>query len=393
MSKPVVASFCSTFLKAEMQHVYRQVTGLRRYHCAVITQEYRNSELFPFPDLQILPEASIGILERGWRKYVLREPALIYRGQCSTLLRLLAERDQPVDLMHVYFGHAGVHLLPFIERWDRPVVVSFHGMDAMPRPKDKTYDSNMRRLLQKLPLVLARSQSLAHVLMDWGCPGEKIRINGTSVPLDSFSYIPRKFPEDGAWKMIQVCRFIEKKGLDLTLQAFAKFRERFPKAELLLVGEGALEPKLRLMAADLGIANAVAFPGFQKPAELAKLLHGSYIFLHPSRITAGKDQEGIPNTMLEAMATGLPVVATRHGGIPEAVEHGKTGLLCPENEAECLTRALFELADSPELLASMGAAAARSVQEHFSADRQIEKLEGYYDEARERFASISARQP
>jgi len=84
---------------------------------------------------------------------------------------------RPADLMHVYFGHTGVHLLPFIQEWRQPCVVSFHGMDIQPRPHQAGYDDMMRDLLKTIPLVLARSRSLFDALENWGCPREKLRLN------------------------------------------------------------------------------------------------------------------------------------------------------------------------------------------------------------------------
>ena len=127
--KPVVASYCTTFLKPEMRHIYRQVTGLRRYSTFVMTRQRREAAQFPFADVEVIPRARKNFVKRFWLKYVARKPPVYYRGELQVILKLL--RRRPADLMHIYFGHTGVHLLPFIEEWDRPCVVSFHGMDSM----------------------------------------------------------------------------------------------------------------------------------------------------------------------------------------------------------------------------------------------------------------------
>jgi colanic acid/amylovoran biosynthesis glycosyltransferase len=95
-----------------------------------------------------------------------------------------------------------------------------------------------------------------------------------------------------------------------------------------------------------------------------------------------QNQEGVPNSMLEAMATGLPVLATTHGGIPEAVTHERTGLLVPERDEEALFRAMCQMTAEPDVLYILGQAASRAVREDFEQGKQIEKLESYYDEAR-----------
>ena len=137
-------------------------------------------------------------------------------------------------------------------------------------------------------------------------------------------------------------------------------------------------------ARECGVGDAVELRGFLAQQELATLYAAAHVFLHPSEMPPDQNQEGVPNSMLEAMATGLPVLATTHGGIPEAVTHEKTGLLVAEKDDEALFRAMVHLTDDTELLYLYGQAAARAVREEFEQGRAIEKLEGFYDEARQR---------
>jgi colanic acid/amylovoran biosynthesis glycosyltransferase len=380
MPTPIVASYCTTFLKPEMRHIYRQVTGLRRHSTFVMTRERLGEEEFPFPDVELIPRARKNFVKRFWLKYVRRKPAVYYRGELQVLLKLL--RRRPADLMHVYFGHTGVHLLPFIEEWDRPVVVSFHGMDIQPRPDQAGYDDQMRELLRVVPLVLARSHSLFAALEAWGCPREKLRLNRTGIPLEEFPFVPRARPADGAWRFVQACRLIEKKGLLTAVRAFARFHATHPRARLVIAGEGPMKEPLRALAGELGLAGAVELRGFLGQRELAQLYAESHLFLHPSEMPADQNQEGVPNSMLEAMATGLPVVATRHGGIPEAVTDGRTGLLVGERDPAALATALERMTGDPGWLAVLGEAAARAVRAEFEQGQAIERLEGFYEEAR-----------
>ncbi len=378
---PVVASYCTTFLKPEMRHIYRQVSGLRRWQTFILTRERKCEDQFPFDDVELIPRARKNFVKRFWLKYVQRVPAVYYRGELQEVIKLMERR--PADLMHIYFGHTGVHLLPFIKEWDKPCVVSFHGMDIQPRPDQPGYDEQMHELLQTAPLLLARSHSLMDRLAAMGAPRNRLRLNRTGIPLEAFPFLQRPAPADGAWQFVQACRLIAKKGLRTSLRAFARFRDRWPAAKFVLAGDGPMRAEVEKMVAEMELGGAVELRGFLDQAGLAKLYAESHIFLHPSEMTEDLNQEGVPNSMLEAMATGLPVAATLHGGIPEAVTDGATGFLVEERDDEGLASAMLRLAGDPEMWARMGAAAAQSVQEEFSQARAIEKLEGFYDEAKQ----------
>jgi colanic acid/amylovoran biosynthesis glycosyltransferase len=376
---PVVASYCTTFLKPEMLHIYRQVTGLQKFQTFVMTKERTNEDRFAFDAVEVLPRPRINFLSRFHQKYLLRLEPVFYRGEYQQLTSVLERRH--ADLLHVYFGHTGVHLLPFIRNWSGPTVVSFHGMDVMPRPTEPGYDDRMRELLATLPMVLARSNSLAERLEALGCDPQKIRVNRTGIPLEAFPYRERGVPAGGAWRLVQASRLIAKKGIDDALRAFAAFHNAHPAATFTIAGDGPQRAELESLARELGVGDAVIFAGFQTQEDLRDLYDDSHIFLHPSRTTEAQDQEGVPNSMLEAMASGLPVVATLHGGIPEAVEHGSAGLLTPERDWQSLRDSLLALAANPARYAAMGRAASASVRATFEQRSAIKALEGFYAEA------------
>jgi glycosyltransferase involved in cell wall biosynthesis len=379
MSKRVIASYCSSFLKVEMLHIYRQIKALRGVDTFVVTKELQNAEHFPFSDIEVIPKRRTNLLVHGWLKFVKRRPPIVYRGEYQTLDSLLKRHG--ADLMHIYFGHTGVHLLPFIEQWDKPCVVSFHGADVADKPEINDYHGKLARLFHAVPLVLARSQSLADRLIQFGCPPEKLRINRTGVPLDEFLFVDRQPPSDDHWKIVQACRLIPKKGVATSLRAFAIFKKDHPKAEFFLAGKGPLQPELEMLAAGLGIFKDVHFVGFLSQAELVKLYASSHLLLHPSETLPNQDQEGVPNSVLEAMAIGLPVVATRHGGIPEAVEDGRNGFLADEEDHVGLANAMEQITRSPGLLKKMGLRARDMVAERFAQKAQIHQLESFYEEA------------
>jgi len=379
MGKRVVASYCSSFLKSEMLHIYRQLRALRGVDTFVVTKEVQNAERFPFERIEIIPKRRTNLLVHGWLKFVERRPPIVYRGEYQTLDSLLERHG--ADLMHIYFGHTGVHLLPFIEQWDKPCVVSFHGADVARKPEIKDYPAKLRRLFKAVPLVFARSQSLVDRLVHLGCPPGKLRINRTGIPLKEFPFVDREPPRDGKWRVVQACRLIPKKGVATSLRGFAIFKKDNPGAEFFIAGKGPLQSELEMLAGGLGILRDVHFVGFLPQPKLLELYASSHLFLHPSEISPNQDQEGVPNSVLEAMATGLPVVATRHGGIPEAVDHGLTGFLVAEEDHVGLANAMQLITSSPAALKQMGERAYAAVVERFGQDAQIDQLESFYEEA------------
>ena len=128
----------------------------------------------------------------------------------------------------------------------------------------------------------------------------------------------------------------------------------------------------------LKIDNRVALPGFLSPEKLRDVYYASHIFLHPSETGSDGNQEGIPNSMLEAMATGLPVFATDHGGIPEAIENGVSGILVPERDHEALSQALLQSVQDRDLLSRLARDGANVVAEKFDQQNQIRRVEKIY---------------
>ena len=214
--------------------------------------------------------------------------------------------------------------------------------------------------------------------MELGCSSDKLRIQRTGIPLDEFRYYTRQRPVDGAWRLLQACRLIEKKGLELTLRAFASFSKRYPNANLTIAGDGPLRGSLEKLAAELRLDGRIKFTGFVAQSTLLTLYQSSHLFLHPSEQTPDGNREGVPNSLLEAMATGLPCITTRHGGIPEAVTHLESGILVQESDLAGIENWLNRLATDDRLRDSLGRRAAQTIKEKFNLTTQIEKLEEIY---------------
>ena len=377
--RPVVAAYCATFLKPEMLHIYRQISALRRVRPVVIARKREQADRFPFDDFVLAPKPHAHFLRRVWFRQLRDAPWMISRQETNTLLEVL--NAQAARVLHIYFGHIAVHLLPLIEHWGAPAVVSFHGADVMVDLDKAAYRAATIRMLTAVRLVLVRSNSLRDALVRLGCDTRKIRLQRTGIPLDELPFRRRDWPTDGGWRFLQASRLIEKKGYVTSLRAFAEFSKQYPRAELTIAGDGPLLGQLQQTARELGIAERVTFAGFVSQPQLHELFYRSHLFLHPSETAPDGNQEGVPNSLLEAMATGLPVFATTHGGIPEAIENGVTGVLVPERDAAAMARELLHFTQNPEQLSAIAQRGAASVAANFEQAAQVRQLEDYYFEA------------
>jgi colanic acid/amylovoran biosynthesis glycosyltransferase len=372
----VVASYCATFLKPEMLHIYRQITSLGRVQPVVIAQKLENKERFPFRDIYVIRKPTFHFLRRLWFKQIADRPWQISPAEVRAIERVLNETK--AQSLHIYFGHIAVLLRPLIRHWQKPSLVSFHGADVLVDMQKPAYRQATEEMLSLVRSVLVRSDSLRQAVIDLGCAPEKIEIQRAGIPLADFPFRERSIPGNGQWRLLQAGRLIEKKGLKTTLRAFARFRKEFPAARLTIAGEGLQLEELQSLAHGLQIASSVDFAGFVSQEELRELFYSSHIFLHPSETGRDGNQEGVPNSMLEAMASGLPVFATRHGGIPEAVENNVSGILVNERDYRALADALIGCAKDSTRLTAMGRVASESVTKNFNQTEQTRRLEEIY---------------
>jgi colanic acid/amylovoran biosynthesis glycosyltransferase len=359
-----------------MLHIYRQIVALKRCVPVVIAQKREQAEHYPFEPIEIVPKPAAHFLRRFWFRQLRDMPWQISVAELRALIGILNRTG--AQLLHVYFGQIAVHLLPLIGTWKKPSIVSFHGADVTVDMNKPAYREATQQMLDAVRLVLVRSESLRRAVVDLGCDEGKIEVQRTGIPLDEFPFRERSFPQDGEWRFVQAGRLIEKKGLPITLRAFAVFLHQHPNAKLTIAGEGPLLGQLRNLARELNIDGRVSFTGFISQEQLRDVYYQSHIFLHPSQTGRDGNQEGIPNAMLEAMASGLPVVATEHGGIPEAIQNGVSGVLVPEHDHEGLAGALLNAVQDAGFLSEIARNGAEVVRENFDLDAQAQRLEEIY---------------
>lgn len=377
--RPIVACYVPEFLKQDMNHIYRQVVGLRHFQPVVITRKREEEQRFPFDPsrIRLLPKSRLRFLRRIVHAQILRGPIPLGGRETRELARALQETD--ATLLHVYFGHVAVRLLPFLRLEKLPTIVSFHGADASSGIGNPRYRHALEELFQHVTLVLGRSQALLSQLATLGCPAEKLRLQRSGIPLEKWPGSVRQPPPEGAWRFAQVCRLVPKKGLETTLRCFATISREYPDARLVLAGDGPEHGRVRHLISELGLEQSVTLRSFLAEDDVRALLCESHFFFHPSCTGPDGNQEGIPNAMLEAMAMGLPPLATFHGGIPEAVEDAVSGILVAENDdTELARRLLLLMAGPPADYDSMSRSALEAVRAGFSRQAQIASLEENY---------------
>jgi glycosyltransferase involved in cell wall biosynthesis len=210
----------------------------------------------------------------------------------------------------------------------------------------------------------------------------KVHLIHHGVNLDGFQPAPRPAPApDEAPLILSVGRLVEKKGFPDLLRAVALLRASGRRLRLAIYGDGPLRGELAELAARLGIGDCFELPGERPQRELVPVLQAADIFALTPFVTDDGDRDGVPNVLAEAMACGLPVVSTAVAGIPELVHHGENGLLCAARDVETIAAAIGRLLDDREERLRFGAAARRTVVEHFDLRAAAGRLAGLFEQA------------
>jgi glycosyltransferase involved in cell wall biosynthesis len=232
------------------------------------------------------------------------------------------------------------------------------------------YAIRKKRLQRGGALFLAVSDALREQAITRGYPEARTLTHYNGVDLDRFR--PDTTPAEPGL-ILHVGRLVEKKGTKVLIEALAKIAG----AKLAIIGEGPLRGALQRQARELG--DRVRFLGALSSDEVAHWMRRASVLAAPSLTAADGDAEGLPNVVVEAAASGLPVVGTTHSGIPEAIEEGASGFLVPEGNSGALAARLAELLESESLRREMGAAARRMAERKFSRPMLTERLESIYD--------------
>ncbi|GAA4942539.1 glycosyltransferase [Actinoplanes utahensis] len=361
-----VAIWRSALLLGSETFIRAQGDALSRWSPTYVGATRVDSALARPDDVITFPDGPAG------RREFLR---LRLSGASPRLRGVLAE-TRP-ELVHAHFGGDGWLVSRTAQQLGVPLIVTVHGHDVTRQPQSPglhgiRYRRNLRGVFARATLVIAVSEVIRGHAERWGADPAKVRVHYTGVP------VPAAIPMVAKrWDIAFVGRFVAKKGVDDLLTALARLDSPRPRA--LLIGDGPLLPAMRDRAERLGVD--ATFVGSQPPESVQRHLAESRMLAAPSKTAPDGDTEGLPTTILEAGALGLPVVATHHSGIPEAVLDGRTGLLVPEADPAALAAAFTRLLGDADLRRRFGTHARDHIAAGFDLHTQTSRLEDLYDEA------------
>jgi glycosyltransferase involved in cell wall biosynthesis len=292
-----------------------------------------------------------------------------------SLDRAIAEHKP--SLIHAQFGLGGALALPIATQTGLPLVVTFHGGDAT---KDKhfgrramvptIFQRRREQMVDTAHTILCVSHFVRDTLIARGFPPGKLVTHYLGIEIPENVVLP---PAGVGNTVLFVGRLVEKKGVDTLIDAMARLRESAPSLELSVIGDGPARGELEKQAKAAGIK--AQFQGWQAEKKVRGAMRRALLLAVPSRAAQSGDSEGLPTVIMEAMAIGVPVVATRHAGIPEIVSDRVTGLLVPEADPQALAQAIQAAKTEPDLANRLRGEAYADVRARFDAERQSALLE------------------
>jgi len=387
LKKPKVGQLFHCYLNNTENWCYRLISHLPDVDLQIITDKIKAPEAFPLPGAEFV---AAPLARLAAREVSSLSGTLVHRLRWLSrpFWRLwLLRRARSLDLLHAHFSFVGWEYLWLARRLSLPLVVSFYGFDYEWLPRnDPKWARRYPVLFREAQLFITEGEFGRGKLIAMGCPAEKVKVVHLGINPSDVPVFPRRKRPDSL-RLVQMASFTEKKGYDTTVEAFARALNRCPNLHLTLVGGGEREERARIEALvrALGIGDRVAMLAGVPFHELYRFLADFDVFVHPSRYSeSGNSEGGAPVVLLDAQATGLPVLSTTHCDIPDEVLDGETGLLSAEGDAEQLARHIerFYRMDAPEYQ-SFTASARRHVERQYDVSQTAALLRGIYAELAE----------
>jgi colanic acid/amylovoran biosynthesis glycosyltransferase len=301
-----------------------------------------------------------------------RRPAVLVRALIT--VALAARHARAIARLRIDHVHACWATYPALAAWvcwrltGVPYSFTGHAHDLF------VHQLGLERKVRDARFVVMISEHNRRFLDAFGGADAHVRIVHYGVDLEAYRFRPRGPRPAGTVRALCVASFHEYKGHRVLLEALAAGGPQMDRVELVLVGEGPLRPAIERLAARRGVRERLHFAGRLSEREVADHLDAADLAVLPSIVARNGDTEGIPNALIEAMASGVPVVSTRVSGIPELVRDGETGLLADPRDVEGLRRAVERTLGDPAAACVRAVAARRLVEREFAIDGAATRL-------------------
>ncbi len=363
-----VAIFVPTYLNLSETFIYNIVSGLKSFTPIVFAKEKKNINRFPVTELHTGSELL-------WHQRISRDPLRAYGTSAEELKKI------GVRLIHAQFGPVGLDLLNLKERWPAmPVITHFRGQDAYQLSRDILSRVRLQKLFRVGDYFLTSSKHLREFLVEQlGCPENKVEHFYGGIDVKHIKFKVRDLKQGRKNLKILMCgRLTEKKGFEYGIRAFFELLARGYNLSLEIVGTGPYESKLKKVVQQLRLDKFVKFLGSMPHDAVLKKLQATDLMLAPYVTAHSGDSEGIPNILKEALAAGVPVVTTRHAGVPELIIDGVNGYLVHEKAVIMLGRKTEELIKDQAAIEKFAHKGREFVEKYFDKDAQDKKLERIY---------------
>ena len=359
--------------------VIRQVAALiDAGHDVTVFARSRSTSGLGHPDAQRLQLANRGVYASRLASFrfadIVRRPYRVAQQLREVAVRSNLQDALQCQTLLCHFGPNGLRAARLRSAgFKGQLLTVFHGYDLssyLMKHGERVYDP----LFRTGDLFLPVSARFADRLAGLGCPQDRTRVLHMGVDCGAIKFIPRQ--GSPRVELVFVGRLVEKKGLAFGLDALSQVAHQRPDLDwhLTVLGDGPLSPELQALTLAKGLASRVTFTGpLPPPAALSKLSI-SDILLLPSVTARDRDQEGIPVSIMEAMASGAMVVSTKHSGIPELVTHGVSGMLAEERDLDGLATILAQAIEHPLMRREMAAKARVRVECEFNSEKLDREL-------------------
>lgn len=351
-------SYSETFIRAHIQYLPANVQALNSGWFPTLKAD--GKPWFPRP---------LYLFYKGKRFYPRRLASLAQSVGNLELVRFLKSRRVAVVLAE--YGPTGVSVMDACVQARVPFVTHFHGFDAYDRSALDQFGPSYPRMFALASGIIAVSHEMENQLLDLGAPRDKLHYNPYGIDISIFTQAE---PSSNPPVFVAMGNFVDKKAPQVTLLAFSKALEECPEARLIMGGGGDLLEACKQLAKALKISTQVEFLGPLPHAQVAPIMQQARAFVQHSLRTSYGDSEGTPVAVLEAGASGLPVISTRHAGIKDVVIEGETGFLVEETDIEGMAKYMVLLAKNPGLAGQLGRNARERICANYPMEKSINQL-------------------